>query len=132
MGTEPTAPEPGSEPGPAPGPEPDGGPEGWGDEDPAEVLRAVVQAFGRTGTDALVVLRAVRGPGGRLDDFTIVADSGLLARLTGRPALGLTARQALPPASAEAMVAVNAKVLQDASCTGATSPSRSPTTAWCR
>ncbi len=80
-------------------------------DDPARVLRAVEHAVRLTGDQALLVLSPVRDPGGRIVDFRLLVDSGIISRLTGRDTVNRTLREVLPAPAAEGMIAGYVHVL---------------------
>jgi diguanylate cyclase (GGDEF)-like protein/PAS domain S-box-containing protein len=57
------------------------------------------------------VLEPVRSPDGSVDDFTVVADSGMTAELAGRSSVGRTLRDLMPGPFADRLVALNREVL---------------------
>jgi diguanylate cyclase (GGDEF)-like protein/PAS domain S-box-containing protein len=81
-----------------------------GAHDPAVVLGAVLRAVGTTGVDAVAVLRPVPSPDGGVDDFEIVAETGVLARFAGVPSVGRSVRELLPTDFADNMVAASGAV----------------------
>ncbi|WP_298456868.1 sensor domain-containing diguanylate cyclase [uncultured Cellulomonas sp.] len=82
-----------------------------GAPDAADVLDAVLTAARLTADQAVVALQPVLDPDGSVADFRVVGDSGLISRLAGAASRGRTLRELLPPASAERMIATNARVL---------------------
>lgn len=80
--------------------------------DPDDVLSVVLEAVAATGTDSITVLRPVVGPDGRVDDFHVVAESGLTAELASAPSVGRTLREVMPADLAETLVALNREVVE--------------------
>ncbi len=78
----------------------------------ADLLAAALVAVASGGTDSLTVLEPVRSPDGGVDDFTVVADSGLTADLAGRASVGRTLRDLMPGPFADRLVALNAEALR--------------------
>jgi diguanylate cyclase (GGDEF)-like protein/PAS domain S-box-containing protein len=76
----------------------------WAGDDPGELLSTVLGAVQASTGRAVHVVEPVTGRDGAIDDFTVVVDTGLLARLAGRPALGRRLRELFPREFAEELV----------------------------